>query len=95
MAEELTLSIDQGTGEYTRLTRFFPEPIPRHLVARVTPIRKRFSLSAGSCMTKRSTCGWSQAITGADPPERFMVPLRLTWVASFSRCRSLTGRVSD
>jgi hypothetical protein len=24
MAEELTLSIDQGTGEYTRLTRFFP-----------------------------------------------------------------------
>lgn len=24
MAEELTLSIDQMTGEYTRLTRFFP-----------------------------------------------------------------------
>ena len=24
MAEELTLSIDDGTGEYTRLTRFLP-----------------------------------------------------------------------
>lgn len=24
MAEELTLSIDEGTGEYTRLTRFLP-----------------------------------------------------------------------
>ena len=24
MAEELTLSVDQETGEYTRLTRFFP-----------------------------------------------------------------------
>ncbi|CAH1211085.1 Cupin_7 domain-containing protein [Candidatus Nitrotoga sp. BS] len=24
MAEELTLSVDQDTGEYTRLTRFFP-----------------------------------------------------------------------
>lgn len=24
MAEELTLSIDPGSGEYTRLTRFFP-----------------------------------------------------------------------
>ena len=24
MAEELTLSIDEATGEYTRLTRFFP-----------------------------------------------------------------------
>lgn len=24
MAEELTLSIDEGTGEYTRLTRFHP-----------------------------------------------------------------------
>jgi hypothetical protein len=24
MAEELTLSIDEDTGEYTRLTRFFP-----------------------------------------------------------------------
>ncbi len=24
MAEELTLSIDQKTGEYTRLTRFYP-----------------------------------------------------------------------
>lgn len=31
LAEELTLSIDEETGEYTRLTRFFPGADTRHL----------------------------------------------------------------
>jgi ChrR Cupin-like domain len=31
LAEELTLSIDEETGEYTRLTRFFPGADTSHL----------------------------------------------------------------
>ena len=42
-AEELTLSIDHGTGEYTRLTRFLPVPTLRGSAARAISIPRKCS----------------------------------------------------
>ncbi len=59
MAEELTLSIDEATGEYTRLTRFFPgadtaafggktHPLPGRSVRRQwSPLRPGIRCLAG------------------------------------------------
>lgn len=41
MAEELTLSMDESTGEYTRLTRFLPGADTSPFEARATNTLKR------------------------------------------------------
>jgi hypothetical protein len=46
IVEELTLSIDTETGEYTRLNRFHPGADTTAFSAKVMSILKKFSLSA-------------------------------------------------
>lgn len=57
MAEEIILSIDEESGEYTKLTRFFQGQIQHLSVGRRISTLKRYSLLAAGCMTKRLKCG--------------------------------------
>ena len=47
MAEELTLSIDGGTGEYTRLTRFFPSADTSALGSKAHPYPEEVFIVSG------------------------------------------------
>ncbi len=67
MAEEITLSIDPVTGEYTRLTRFLPGADTSAFGGRPMHTLRRFSLSAGGCTTAPSIVGLKRVTT---PPSR-------------------------
>ena len=75
MAEEITLSIDPETGEYTRLTRFLPGADTSAFGERPMRTRKRSSLSAGGCTTTLSIAGLKQESTQAALPVNIMVRL--------------------
>ena len=106
IAEELTLSIDPGTGEYTRLTRFRPgadttafggKRRHRHAppvanAASATTTRKRSTLLAAGSTTRRSTCGWRRGTTPAGRRVSCMGRFAPTPVAWCWRCRSPTAR---
>jgi hypothetical protein len=71
MAEELTLSIDQITGEYTRLTRFLPGADTSEFGGIRT--WKEYLLSVVIFTTRHLICGWNQGITPAVRPVNFTV----------------------
>ena len=80
MAEELTLSIDQDTGEYTRLTRFHPnaDTTQLPLVAKAIPTLKKYSSSVVACTIAPLIYGWKAVIMPVDHLTKFMGHLRLT-----------------
>lgn len=94
MAEELTLSIDDVTGEHTRLTRFLPGPIQQHLAARLIPTLKRCSSLVVASTTKRLTYGLTPCITLVGPPENFTARSRPTSGVLCWKCRSPIGLVT-
>jgi hypothetical protein len=99
MAEEITLSIDQITGEYTRLTRFLPGADTSAFGERFMHTLRRYLLSVGGCTTKPSIAGLKQETTQAALRENVMVRLRPMSGVWCWRCHSPTGwraeRVAD
>jgi hypothetical protein len=91
MAEEITLSVDPDTGEYTTLTRFLPGADTSAFGGKSMPIPRRYLLSAGGCMTKPLIAGLKREITQAALPENVMVRLRPMSGALCSRCHFPTG----
>jgi len=82
MAEEVTLSIDPDTGEYTRLTRFLPGADTSAFGGKTMRIRKRSSLSAGGCTTRLSIAGLKRETTPVVLQENGMVrsrPMSAVW----------------
>jgi hypothetical protein len=57
MAEELTLSVDPATGEYTRLTRFHPGTDTTPFGGKSHDYPEEVFIVSGASTTKRSTCG--------------------------------------
>jgi hypothetical protein len=95
MADELTLSIDERTGEYTRLTRFHPGADTTRSEARSTTTRRKYSSSAGGYLTRRSTCGWKLDIMRVGRREKFTAPSTPTSAVWFWNCRSRISETSD
>jgi len=58
IAEELTLSIDEESGEYTKLTRFLPGADTVAFGGKTHLYPEEGSSSAVASMTKRLKCGW-------------------------------------
>jgi hypothetical protein len=58
LAEELTLSLDPSSGEYTRLTRFLAGAEPRRLAVNYIPTRKRCLLSVDAYTIMHLTYGF-------------------------------------
>jgi hypothetical protein len=85
--EELTLSIHEQTGEYTRLTRFKAGADTTEFGSGSHDYPEEVFIVAGRFMTKRSRCGWSLGTMPAGPQERSTVRSEQTSVASFSNCR--------
>jgi hypothetical protein len=91
MVEELTLSIDPITGEYTRLTRFSPNAdTSRHWAVNHMPTQKKYLLSAVAYMTKHLSYGLKQAITQAVRPANCMALSKPILAAWCWKCRFQT-----
>ena len=85
LAEELTLSIDQTTGEYTRLTRFHPGADTKASGGKVTSILKRSLSFPADCMMRHSINGSTPGITQVVPQAKYMGRLEPTSVVRFLR----------
>ena len=78
MAEELTLSVDGVTGEYTRLTRFLPGANTTAFGGKTHPYPEEVFIVSGRLYDRRLTYGLTQGITLAGPPENFTTRSRPT-----------------
>lgn len=77
MVEELTLSIDGKSGEYTKLTRFLPGADTKSFGSKTHCYPEEVFIVSGRLLTKHLTCGWSQDTMPVDLPENVMDHLKL------------------
>ena len=76
MAEEMTLSVDDVTGEYTRLTRILPGANTAAFGGKTHPFLKKFSSSVVASTTRRLTCGLTPGILRVGPPGEVHGPFK-------------------
>ena len=77
LAEEITVSIDNETGEYTRLTRFYPGADTASFGAKAMIIQRKFLSSVAVYLIRPLIYGWKQVIMQVDPLGNYMVLLKL------------------
>ena len=63
MLQQLTLTMDDVTGDYTRLTRFQAGADTKKFGAKSHDYPEEIYIISGGSMMKLSTCGWKRAIS--------------------------------
>jgi hypothetical protein len=76
IAEELTLSIDEETGEYTRLTRFFPGADTTPLGAKSHPYPEEIFVVSGRLYDRAFDLWLESGYYASRPPEEIHGPFK-------------------
>ncbi len=76
MAEELTLSIDENTGEYTRLTRFRPGADTTPFGGKRHEYPEEVFIVSGRIYDHASVCGWKTGHYASRPPGEIHGPFK-------------------
>ena len=94
MDEELTLAMDESTGDYTRLTRFKPGADTTAYGGKITLIPKRSWCGRAGFMMQPSTDGSRPATMQADRPGNFTARSEQKPVAWCWKCPAPASRLN-